>query len=237
MIDTETNRTIRDDLVTALYVGVSYRNSQTNLKCWLPMVRVGWDDEGYYHWSFTQGFKAEYDELFGNILNPQRGYTQTWKDKIIPYYFKGRIPHRADSMKEYNVFGLGHKKGDFIGLLARNGGMVVGDNYDIFPEVSRDESGNYNFYFAPFGLATMIGNGDVNAKKALEQIKVGQELEIKLSDKNQAKIYLAKVLIGYCPSYINYLLRLNSQPYWGNPTAPYALFWLVKRRSEELWKK
>lgn len=205
----EGKQSLRPDKVTALYVGVTYED-WSNKTQWLPMMRISWDDAGYYYHSFTKAFQDNYELVKGNVLNPKRGYTQTWKDKRISGIFDGRIPRRADTMELYDLFGVGDYKGDFIALFARNGGNRHGDRYDVFPEITPNAAGEYEFWFRIYDLPTFIGNGDDEVRKIADTIEVKQELDLKVGS-NETKIYCQGIHIGYCPHYIHYLLSNNPE--------------------------
>lgn len=201
-------QTPRPDNITALYLGLTYEDWDDQEQ-WIPMMRISWDDAGYYYHSFTQAFKDNYELVKGNVLNPKRGFTQTWQDKRITGLFDGRIPRRADSMESYNLYGVGDSKGDFISLFARNGGKRHGDRYDVFPEVSPNDAGEYNFWFPVYGLPTLIAEGRDEVKAIADTIAPKQQLELEVQSSG-TKIYSQKTHIGYCPEYIHYLLTNNS---------------------------
>ena len=203
-------QTLRKDLVTALYMGMTCQDSNISKSQWLPVMRISWDDDGYYYYSYTQAFEDNYQQLKGIILNPKRGYTQTWKDKHLPMWFDGRIPKRADSMEEYDTFGLGDRQGDVIALFARNGGRRHGDNFDVFPEVRPNNKGEYCFWFRVYGLPTLIKQGDREVETIANTIAPGQKLNIELSN-GFAKIHHQEVHIGHCPQYIHFLLSQNRE--------------------------
>ena len=203
----QTQQTQRPDRVTALYIGLTYEDWNDNT-LWLPMMRISWDDAGYYYHSFTQAFADNYELVKGHVLNPKRGYTQTWKDKRITGIFDGRIPRRADSMSAYDLFGVGESKGDFISLFARNGGTRHGDRYDVFPEVTPNEAGEYEFWFRIYGLPTLISEGHEEVRAIADTIQPQQKLSLKTLA-SSTEIFGDKVHLGHCPSYIHYLLSQN----------------------------
>lgn len=207
--DLEGKQSPRKDKVTALYVGLTYEDWSDVTK-WLPMMRISWDDAGYYYHSFTEAFRDNYELVKGNILNPKRGYTQTLKDKRIAGIFNGRIPRRADTMELYDLFGVGDSKGDFISLFARNGGIRHGDRYDVFPEITPNTAGEYEFWFRIYDLPTLIGNGHEEVKEIADTIAVKQKLDLEVCS-DETKIYCQGVHIGYCPHYIHYLLSNNPE--------------------------
>lgn len=204
-ISTTTKQTLRKDFITGLYVGYTHYNN------WIPVMRISWDDEGYFYKSFTVGFQDHYDEIKGLVLNPKKGYSQTDKDKRVPYPLNNRIPHRADSMTKYNLYGLTAQKGDFIALVARNCGYRNGDNFDLFPEIKANHNGQTNFYFALDGLPTLIKQGSASAKAVADNIQPGQKLDLNLDEKGN--IYCQEILIGHCPNYLQYLLSKNQVEY------------------------
>ena len=172
------------------------------------MMRISWDDAGYYYHSFTQAFADNYELVKGNVLNPKHGYTQTWKDKRITGIFDGRIPRRADSMESYDLFGISQHKGDFISLFARNAGARHGDRYDVFPEVTPNEVGEYEFWFRVYGLPTLIREGCKAVKTIADKLEPQQKLTLKI-EANKTKIYCGDVHIGHCPHYIHFFLTQN----------------------------
>lgn len=201
------SKTFREDNIKALYVGINYQD-EADKQQWLPMVKISWN-KGYYYYSFTKGFAAHYDELKGNVLNPQRGYTQTWKDQEVPWWLNQRIPHRADSMEIYDIFGLGNHKGDFIALFARTGGRRNGDYYDLFAELAPQDN-RYEYYFPIFGLPGLVKAGKKAVAALADNIKRGQELELVLTPE-RCEIYCLGIYIGHTPPYLHYLLSHNPQ--------------------------
>ena len=207
--DLEGKQSTRQDNVTALYIGLTYEDYEDREQ-WLPMMRISWDDAGYYYHSFTKAFQENYELVKGNVLNPRHGYTQTWKDKRIAGIFDGRIPRRADSMESYDIFGVGDSKGDFISLFARNGGRRHGDRYDIFPEVTPNAAGEYEFWFRIYDLPTLIRHGHDEVREIADKIEVKQKLDLEVGS-DETRIYCQGVHIGYCPRYVHYLLSDNPE--------------------------
>ncbi|MGB5633859.1 MAG: hypothetical protein WBM44_25470 [Waterburya sp.] len=207
--DLEGKQSTRQDNVTALYIGLTYEDYEDREQ-WLPMMRISWDDAGYYYHSFTKAFQENYELVKGNVLNPRHGYTQTWKDKRIAGIFDGRIPRRADSMESYDIFGVGDSKGDFISLFARNGGIRHGDRYDVFPEITPNAAGEYEFWFRIYDLPTLIRDGHDEVRFVADTIEVKQRLDLEVGS-DKTKIYCQGVHIGHCPHYIHYLLSNNPE--------------------------
>ena len=200
-------QTPRPDNIVGLFIGLSYTEKLG--ENWLPMIKITWDDDGYYYHSYTQAYRAKYDGLCGHVLNPQRGYSQVLKEKRITEILSNRIPHRADSMKQYDLLGIGDKKGDLIAYLARSGGEARSDLYDVFPEMIPDSKGVYNFYFALSSICDLLISKDYTAALIFNSLSQKQKLDIKFTP-NSTDICYQGIKIGSTPKYINYLLKTNS---------------------------
>ena len=206
-------QTLRQDRISALYMGINYTDIDTNSRKWIPMMRISWDNDGYYYHSYTKGFQDNYHQLKGNVLNSQRGYSQTWKDRRMTGFMNGRIPQRADSMHQYDLLGIGELKGDAIAYLSRSGGEKVGDNWDVFAEVKPNDLGLYHFYFPVKEVATLIGNGSESVKAIANSVKPEQKLDLKVNP-SFTDIYCYGIRIGSTPQYLHALLSLNSDIKW-----------------------
>lgn len=201
----QATQTPRADRIIALYMGLTDTTTKPGHSIWLPIFRMTWDDEGYFYSSYTNAFQANYENLKGNIINPLCGYSQTWITRKLSSRISNRIPRRPDSMKHYALLGIGEQKGDLIAYLARSGGQVIGDNYDVFPQVTPDVSGWYNFYFPLSGLADKVKQGEETVKH-FAQTAVESEPIILKSTFDTSYIYARGEEIGYCPHYIHHLL-------------------------------
>lgn len=199
----------RRDLITALYLGCKTNNCPDLPKpIWLPIYRMSWDDEGYFYYSYTQGFSKHRDRLKGHIINPDCGFNQLWKTKHLDTRFSTRIPRRADSMKIYDLLGLGEHKGDYIAYLARSGGKRIGDNYDIFPEVQCDEDGEYNFNFMIAELGNKVKRNNHEVKLIADTIEATEPIEL-IIEPEHSYLVARGVELGYCPEYIHKLLSCD----------------------------
>lgn len=200
-------QSLRADRIAALYKGCK-TNELPNFPSpiWLPIYRLSWDDDGYFYYSYTKGFKDNYEQLKGHIINPDCGFNKLWITKHLDTRISTRIPRRADSMKNYDLLGVGDLKGDYIAYLARSGGKRVGDNYDIFPEVKSDANGYYNFYFPVEGLGSKVKQKDEKVQKIADTVGKSESLVLNLQ-KEQSYIFCQDVEIGHCPEYIHHLLQ------------------------------
>ena len=197
---------LRDDKIKALYVGWTDKRPQPDFPVWIPIYRMTWDNQGNFYYSYTHGFKNNLDRLKSKIVNPHCGFTQTWITPHIDPIINSRIPHRPDSMKQYDLLGLGYKKGDFIAYLSRSVGLSATDNYDIFPEVSPSALGYYHFYFPLLGLATLVKKGNKSVKYIADTIDTTQTLSLNFNS-HQTFIYYQDLQLGYCPHYIHLLIN------------------------------
>ena len=203
-------QTQRSDRITALYIGLTYNQLEENK--WLPMMRISWDDDGNYYHSYTQAFSNNYYGLEGHVLNPERGYTKLLKEKKIIEILNNRTPRRPDSMVEYDLLGIEDLKGDAIAYLARSGGEVQSDRYDVFPEIAPNSNEVYDFYFPISGICELYSNRDLTAKIMFDLLPEGRKLELRHTV-NNTEIYHLGTKIGYCPKYVSYLLKTLDNNY------------------------
>lgn len=199
----------RADRIAALYLGCKTNELPDEASpIWLPIYRMSWDDEGYFYYSYTKGFKQYHEQLKGHIINPDCGFNQLWTTKHLDTRLGTRIPRRADSMQLYELLGIGDAEGDYIAYLARSGGKRVGDNYDIFPEVQCDRDGYYSFNFLIVELGNKVKQNQKQVKFIADTIEVAEPLELKIKPKH-SYIFGRGVELGYCPEYIHHLLKSN----------------------------
>lgn len=215
---TESNL-LREDRIKALYVGWTDNRPNPDFPIWIPIYRMSWDNQGKFYYSYTYGFKNNLDRLKSKIVNPDCGFNQTWATPHIDPIISSRIPHRPDSMKQYDLLGLEDKKGDFIAYLARSGGLSATDNYDVFPEVSPSPLGYYHFYFPLFGLATKIRQGNDLVRKIADSLTLTSQLSLKRTLLTTFVIANNEE-IGQIPNYLHSLV--------GSKPIPLHLFNIVK---------
>ena len=200
-------QSLRTDRITALYLGCKTNDLPGFPKpIWLPIYRLSWDDEGYFYYSYTKGFEHHQEQLKGHIINPDGGFARLWKTKHLDTRFSTRIPRRAETMKIYDLLGLGNVKGDYIAYLARSGGQRIGDNYDIFPEVQCDRHGFYRFNFLIVDLGNKVKQKQSTVQLIADTIEVTEPLELKI-DSEHSYIFGRGVELGRCPEYIHRLLK------------------------------
>ncbi len=198
---------IARDQIKALYVGWTDNRLTPMKPIWIPIYRMSWDNQGKFYYSYTRGFKDNLDRLKSKIVNPDCGFNQTWVTPHIDSIISSRIPHRPDSMKQYDLLGLGEEmRGDFIAYLARSGGERATDNYDIFPEVTPDMLGYYSFYFPLKGLATKIRQGNHHIKVRADNLTKTSFLSLKLTPLTTF-VMIDNQEIGHIPYYLHYLLH------------------------------
>lgn len=197
---------LRNDGIKALYVGWTDNRSQPDFPIWIPIYRMTWDEPGKFYYSYTHGFKDNLDRLKSKIVNPDRGFNQTWITPHIDPIISSRIPHRPDSIKQYDLLGLGDQKGDAIAYLSRSIGLSATDNYDIFPEVNPSKGGYYHFYFPLLGLATRIRQGQENIKEIVNSLTLSSKLSLKPIPFT-TRVVTNNEEIGHIPNYLHYLLR------------------------------
>ena len=189
----------RADRLTALYLGCMTNDLSGSTKpIWLPIYRLSWDDEGYFYYSYTRGFKDNYEQLRNRIINPDCGFNQLWKTKHLDTRFSTRYPRRASSMKKYDWLGIGNLKGDYLAYLARSGGTRVRDSYDIFPEVQAGADGFHSFHFYVTNTRNRT-EGEDNLV-SLESVLTLRSIDSK------SYIFHGNTKVGECPEYIHYLL-------------------------------
>ena len=201
-----------EDKITALYIGWTDRSKSPSFPTWIAISRITWNNKGFFYYSYTHGFKQNLDRLSSKIINPEFGFTKTWKTCQLDSTISSRIPHRPDSMKEYDYLGLEDKKGDFIAYLARSGGRSATDNYDIFPKVLADDQKYYRFYSYVIGLPGRVKSSE-KVKLIADTLSFGTALEIQRTNSHTDILY-EDIAIGYLPNYLHHLLgyEIKSQP-------------------------
>jgi hypothetical protein len=194
--------------ITALFMG------QTDLKTglWFPIKKMTWDyiDGEYLNCItvYTTGARRLL-QMYPN--NPHLvgfgSLDRVRKDKdIYRCPFANRMPLSREPLPEkLSVLGLdseASERVDPVKYVARSGGYRHGDNNDLFPEITPDVNGVYNFYFLPISSYQIAHPDDGE----FDYLTPGEKLNPILID-NQIKLQHLHTIIGSTPGYITELIK------------------------------
>jgi hypothetical protein len=177
--------------VTALYLGAGVRE-----ELWFPVRKMIWDGE-YYHTGCVGGVKGliEAAPLWRHYFRSEDfGLIKTTRDIHCDYAC--RMPlDRPQEMPWYSPrLGLPDNLLDPIAFVARSGGYRETDSLDIFPEVTPDSNGDYQFYFLLRKLYLV-------EKTALNNVGVGDAIDCQdWSAIHQSTGHKIGILPGYIRS-------------------------------------
>jgi hypothetical protein len=189
-------------LITGLFMGWTDFYS----KEWFPVRKMIWIDREY-HTVYLHGMLAATE-----ISETQRAMVKSGLVKLdrievsddIQLSFKRRMPvHRPfTDLEKLERLGLPRSlnKFDPFEYVARTGGYMATDNYDIFPQVTPNESGIYQFYF------TAGAFDGVNITEYVTRLQVGEGLSIE-----KGSVYHQNFLLDKVPGYINDIVKYHPQ--------------------------
>jgi hypothetical protein len=185
-------------MITGLFMGWTDYDS----KRWFPITKMTWIDRKYYtvylHGILTAMEISETQRTMVKSGLVKLDRVQTTID--IPASFKRRIPvHRPfTDLEKLEQLGMPRSlnKFDPFEYVARTGGYTATDNYDLFPEVTPDESGIYHFYF------TAGAFDGVDITEYVTKLQIGARLNIENSS-----VYHEDKRLDKAPGYINDLAK------------------------------
>lgn len=215
--------------ITALFMGQLDRKTGK----WFPIKKMNWKkkrNNNYLDCSirFIQGAE-DYQAYF-----PQKklffikDITKIMKyPDVVDSIWSNRMPV-ARPLEEELKFCMGldlNSPADPIEFVARDGGYRRGDKCDIFPEVTPDSLGNYNFIFRGIDAWVMSSQN----RPELDAIEIGAKVKLQFPEKDEVapeenkppaidppntppeitrmKMYVDGQMVGYAPHYIKELYR------------------------------
>jgi hypothetical protein len=205
---------IEESKIVGLYLGwVVPEDGQ-----WQPLMKLSKSDRGYEssHTRAYQQLAPKYRGMAEMVSLPTidgKGIAHT-----IPDIFSVRMPRlRPDTERECKFLGLAYPNIDRIAFIARTGGNIVGDNYDICPIVEPNSHGEYQFY-------CLLCEVDSNLRF---EISTQPNLNYKIAPNRQIIITAAGKTLGLLPPYFSLLgseitqvkfVNTSDDPYLGNST-------------------
>jgi hypothetical protein len=169
--------------ITGLYLGWDVPE-----RGWHPLMKLERSSRGYEvtHTSaypeLTSTYKGMEDML---VLPTIDGKTRAYS---LPDVFTTRIPRlRPDVERRCKFLGIDYPNIDNFKFLAKTGGQILGDEYDICPILEPNELGIYQF--------------DCLLKSVDRTVKIGDKLEFKMRDNTIFAVFEDKEL-GKLPTYL-----------------------------------
>lgn len=176
-------------MITSLYMGWT----DPFTKKWFPITKMTWGNEKYYT-VYLQGILSAMEISPSYRAEVKTGLIKLDKIRIsegINVDFRPRMPvnrpytdvaklERLGLSTDLNLF-------DPFEYIARSGGKTIGDSADIFPQVTPDDNGIYNFYFC------------IRAIKKIDSNHLHLNPELVIED---GLIYHLSVLLDKAPGYI-----------------------------------
>ncbi|MCC0175823.1 hypothetical protein I4641_02355 [Waterburya agarophytonicola K14] len=213
--------------ITSLFM--AELDSRTGL--WFPIKKMTWKEKqnnNYLDCSihFIKGaqiYQSLYPERKNLFVPKDLSRTMKYKD-ILKSAWRNRMPVARPLEEELKIC-MGFNSEDSIDpvkFVARDGGYRHGDLCGLFPEITPDERGNYNFVFRGVDTWTMCTNN----KPELETISTGANITVKLPEKEKVMpgewekpmlepppetirttMYAENEMVGYAPHYIQKLYQ------------------------------
>jgi hypothetical protein len=197
---------------------------------WQPLMQLTKSDRGYKssHTCAYQQLAQKYRGMAEIVSTPTVDGNEI--AHTIPDIFSVRIPRlRPDTERECKFLGLSYPNIDQIAFLARTGGNIVGDDYDICPIVEPNSYGEYQFY-------CLLHEIDASLRS---KIGTQPQLNYEIASNRQIVIKAAGGNLGLLPPYFSLLgagitqvefVKTSDDPYLGNSilvsvtakTNPYA---------------
>jgi hypothetical protein len=187
-------------MINGLFMGWTDIHS----KQWFPIRKMIWTNREY-HTVYLHGILAA-----TKISETQRAMVKSGLIKLdrieisddIELSFKRRMPVNRPftDLEELGQLDLTRSlnKFDPFEYIARTGGYMMTDKYDIFPQVTPDEFGIYQFYF------TAGAFDGVDITDYVTRLRVDEELRIENSSVYHQSFRLDKV-----PGYINDITKYH----------------------------
>jgi hypothetical protein len=205
---------IEESKISGLYLGwVVPEDGQ-----WQPLMKLTKSDRGY---------EASHTRAYQRLAQKYRGMAEmvslpTVDGKeiahTIPDIFSVRMPRlRPDTERECKFLELSYPNIDRIAFIARTGGNIVGDNYDICPIVEPNSLGEYQFYCLLH---------EIDASLRFE-MGTQPQLNYEIAPNRQIVIKAAGGNLGLLPPYFSLLgagitqvefVKTSDDPYLGNST-------------------
>ncbi len=180
-------------MITGLFMGWTDPISQQ----WFPIKKMTWND-GKYYTVYLQGMRFAMEISEGQRTLVKAGLAKLEEVGIsnqIEVSFRTRMPVNRPFTDTSRLERLGLDTDltqfDPWKYIERSGGRSGADRCDLFPEITPDEFGKYNFYF---GIGSIDG---VEIAKYICQLQLDSQLIIR-----DGLIYHQDVLLGTAPGYI-----------------------------------
>ncbi len=129
--------------ITGLYLGwVTPEDGQ-----WLPLVKTVKTSAGY-HSTYTRAYQQLVTKYHGMayLLSLPTSHDEVITP-TIPDILTIRMPRqRPDVERRCQFLGLSYPNIDYMNFIARTGGTIVGDSFDICPIMELNTQGEYQFY-------------------------------------------------------------------------------------------
>jgi hypothetical protein len=185
-------------MITGLFMGWT----DPFTKQWFPITKMTWKNDLYYT-VHLQGMLLAMEVSPAYRTGVRSGLIKLDKVSIsdgINVDFRPRMPvnrpltdvaklERLGLSTDLNVF-------DPFEYIARSGGKSGGDSADIFPQVTPDDNGVYNFYFCIRAIKGIDSN----------QLHLDPELVIR-----SGLIYHREILLDKAPGYIKDIAEYHPQ--------------------------
>ena len=204
---------IEESKVMGLYLGwVVPEDGQ-----WQPLMKLTKSDRGYEasHTRAYQRLAQKYRGMAEMVSLPTVDGTKI--AHTIPDIFSVRMPRlRPDTERECEFLGLSYPNIDRIAFVARTGGNIVGDSYDICPIVDPNSHGEYQFYC----LLNEIES------RPISKLGTQTQLGYAIAPNHQIVITADGSDLGLLPPYFSLLggiaqiklVNASDDPYLGNST-------------------
>ncbi len=189
-------------MITGLFMG--WTDPVSNQ--WFPIKKMTWDRSKYYT-VYLEGMLAAMQVSEAHRTLVKSGLVKLDRVEItddIHVSFRTRMPVNRPFSSEWKLRRLGLSidltQFDPFEYISRSGGYTGGDTSDLFPEVTPDELGKYNFYF---GIRYIEG---IDISEYISQLQIGTKLMI-----NDGLIYHQDFLLGKSPGYIADMAKYHPQ--------------------------
>jgi hypothetical protein len=203
---------IEESKISGLYLGwVVPEDGQ-----WQPLMKLTKSDRGY---------KASHTRAYQRLAQKYRGMAEmvslptvngTEIAHTIPDIFSVRMPRlRPDTERRCKFLGLSYPNIDRIAFIARAGGNIIGDNYDICPIVEPTSHGEYQFY-------SLLQEVDSDVRSSLGS---HSKLQCAIASNKRIVVKVANSQLGLLPPYFSLLgdgitgielVNVSDDPYLGN---------------------
>jgi hypothetical protein len=203
---------IEESTIIGLYLGwVVPEDGQ-----WQPLMKLTKSDRGYEasHTRAYQRLAQKYRGMAEMVSLPTVDGTEI--AHTIPDIFSVRMPRlRPDTERRCKFLGLSYPNIDRIAFIARTGGNIVGDNYDICPIVEPNHHGDYQFY-------CLLQEVDSDVRSSLGS---HSKLQCTITSNKRIVVKAANSELGLLPPYFSLLgdgitgielVNVSDDPYLGN---------------------